>query len=234
MNVPAARVELAIRGDDPGIISARISSQELTLGNEILERIIPGYDASRRHGVDEYTLEAINEAFRELQVRPPAGSESDKTAQGVFAEYLVLDCVVANTDRHHENWGILRDPYTSEAPELAPSFDHASSLGFQLSDDRRLEILDRNAVANYCRRGRSRHFKDRPTLMALALNAIGTLGQEVLAASSKWQETPLPDLAEDIISQVPEHRMSQPARTLATAIIRENHRRLIYGFAKGS
>jgi hypothetical protein len=37
---------------------------------------------------------------------------------------------------------------------IAPSFDHASSLGRELRDDRRKAMLDRNAVERYILRGR--------------------------------------------------------------------------------
>jgi hypothetical protein len=58
----------------------------------------------------------------------------------VFASYLVLDALIGNTDRHHMNWGVLDDPGSPRV--LAPTFDHASSLGFLLSDEQRNLRLD--------------------------------------------------------------------------------------------
>ena len=40
-------------------------------------------------------------------------SEHAEKAKSRLAEYVVLDALIGNTDRHHENWGILR-----ESPEL--------------------------------------------------------------------------------------------------------------------
>ena len=52
-----------------------------------------------------------------------------------LAEYLLLDAVIGNVDRHHENWGILgKDVDGSVKGRLAPTFDHASSLGRELLD----------------------------------------------------------------------------------------------------
>ncbi len=72
-----------------------------------------------------------------------------------LASYLVLDALIGNTDRHHENWGFLGQVLVnidevSEAARLvkqggydiAPSFDHASSLGRELPDEKRIDILD--------------------------------------------------------------------------------------------
>jgi hypothetical protein len=70
---------------------------------------------------------------------------------------------VGNTDRHHENWGviILGGP-DNNAFHLAPSFDHASSLGRDQSDAQRLERLNtmdlRSSVEAYANRGRSAFF----------------------------------------------------------------------------
>jgi hypothetical protein len=40
-------------------------------------------------------------------------------------------------DRHHENWGVvvMTDEYGETSFSLAPTFDHASSLGRNESDD---------------------------------------------------------------------------------------------------
>lgn len=43
--------------------------------------------------------------------------------------------MIGNVDRHHENWGILRKRVDGEwYGRLAPTFDHASSLGRELVD----------------------------------------------------------------------------------------------------
>lgn len=58
--------------------------------------------------------------------------------------YLVFDALVGNTDRHHENWGCLLEPSLTKSEltdklefsfffSLAPTFDHGSSLGRELS-----------------------------------------------------------------------------------------------------
>ena len=61
-------------------------------------------------------------------IKTPTGSSN--TQKCLFAGYLVLDAVIGNTDRHHENWGLLlRRTETGWKGQVAPSFDHASSLG---------------------------------------------------------------------------------------------------------
>ncbi len=54
--------------------------------------------------------------------------------------YLLLDAWIGNGDRHHENWGFVSDktvPNEVKKMHLSPTYDHASSLGRDLSDEQR-------------------------------------------------------------------------------------------------
>ena len=68
----------------------------------------------------------------------------------------MLDAIVCNTDRHHDNWGLLRGPFGrgKAKHQVAPSFDHASSLGRELEDERRKALLDANGIEKYVMKGR--------------------------------------------------------------------------------
>ena len=76
-----------------------------------------------------------------------------------FAGLLVLDALIGNTERHHENWALLRvfegDDYTIQ---LAPSYDHASSLGRELTNEARDRILREGSIEKYVRKGRGAIF----------------------------------------------------------------------------
>jgi len=231
LGVPAAPVELAIRHDQLGIISGDVSAGwELVLGNEVLHGQDPDYDRGRRRGVPGYTIEAVFAALRSLDVSPPTGSP-DVDASLVFAGYLLLDALVANTDRHHENWGVLVDPNGEERTQLARTFDHASCLGFQLSDDERAEHLQTNdanrTVGAYAARGRSRHFAAGPSLVDLAVEAIAACGHEARSDfRARLQKMDDEHLAA-VAAAVPVGRMSQPSRMFSTRLMGENRRRLL-------
>ena len=74
-------------------------------------------------------------------------ADAARKAKRLVAEYVVLDAQIGNTDRHHENWGVLVD-LSEESVRLtvAPSFDHAYSLGRELRDTRRDWLLAANRV----------------------------------------------------------------------------------------
>lgn len=82
-------------------------------------------------------------------------AQAAERAKSRLAEYLVLDALIGNTDRHHENWGTLRRRKDNHWEGfVAPSFDHASSLGRELRDRHRERILAEDRIGDYVRKGR--------------------------------------------------------------------------------
>ena len=161
MGLPHATIELAIFTDRLGTISPsfvdKSKGEDLIHGNEILSGRRSGYEKEKVRGQSEHRLDLILEAISEL-VQP----EQRDGELGLFAGYLVLDALICNTDRHHENWGLIRrvGPDGSAAHTLAPTYDHASSLGRELLDERRQEILSGNRIEAYIRKGRGGIFLD--------------------------------------------------------------------------
>ena len=83
--------------------------------------------------------------------------------QAVLAElasYAILDGLIGNTDRHHENWMFFHHP-ERRSYQLAPSYDHGSSLGRELQDvspritRSRSDILGSDGVLDYLMGGGS-------------------------------------------------------------------------------
>jgi hypothetical protein len=104
----------------------------LTLGNELLAEADPDYavGAVSKYLVPAHTIERV---ILNLRNKVPAlplewnPLPFVRDAVDTFIGYLLLDALVGNTDRHHENWGVIRLP--EGTVHLAPTFDHASSLG---------------------------------------------------------------------------------------------------------
>lgn len=133
MGVPHARVELAVLNGHPGSLSQRFTqlsragvSVELEHGNALLAGYVTGYDRTKQNKQSDHTLSNILKVVESLF---PSARERVMSMRQL-AGYLVLDALILNTDRHHENWGVLRtvNPDHTMAYEIAPSFDHASSL----------------------------------------------------------------------------------------------------------
>ena len=235
--IPAAGVELAHRDDQLGIISRNVvEGRALVLGNEVLAGADPDYDPDRQRAVPGYAVEAVVAALEALGATAPITSPGIDAAS-IFAGYLVLDALVANMDRHHENWGVLIDQWGIAPPVLSPTFDHASSLGFQLSDEERTERLDtadgNRTIDRYAERGQSRHFAGSPGLVNLAQDALGRFCTGSCRDGYLRRLEALDDQALwSIVDAVPDGRMSLPARRFCARLMGINRRRLLDGIER--
>ncbi len=146
--IPHAEYEFAIWNDPKngprmGVVSRSfIGRQGVFLPGMIFLRL------STEQPVDEVLalLRHVNPPVRgELETTRPGLYQKDTV--GYFIGYLMLDAWVGNTDRHSENWGFIDESNANAAPfALAPTFDHASSLGVRLSDTDRQERISNSAV----------------------------------------------------------------------------------------
>ena len=149
LGIPVAKTRLCRRDGVDGSLSLSVRPGRFDLwsGGELLVDTYPdsGYDPSvkKAGGVIRpgHSLLRIREALR--RATPPESAPA-ACADGYdcFVGYLLLDAIVANQDRHEENWAVLVPRVGNEAPMLSPSFDHGSALGFGLWDKKRTTLLD--------------------------------------------------------------------------------------------
>lgn len=142
LKIPAAQVELATFMGKRGCASRSFVETkkgfELIHGSEVLAGRVLGYEKSKQWGQSDHCVKNIISAVE--QVLP----EEERAEQlRILASYIMLDALICNTDRHHDNWGLLRglSKQAKTIHTIAPSFDHASSLGRELRDERRKRIL---------------------------------------------------------------------------------------------
>ena len=203
------------------------SGLELVHGNQVLSTLLPGYDPRKRFRQADHTLAniftVVEMAFTEDAAKMDAKSR--------IAEYLVLDAVIGNTDRHHENWGILRQRRDdSWFGVVAPSFDHASSLGRELLDNRRARLLAEDRVGDYVDRGRgavywsaqAAHGPSPLELVCRAAPCFPELFRPALAKIDRLDETHIKDL----LARMPGQWMSHSAKEFASALMRYSIGRL--------
>ncbi|HMG42441.1 MAG TPA: HipA domain-containing protein [Acidimicrobiales bacterium] len=223
LGIPVAEVELASHHGRLGVVSRRFvnSSEGLVHGNELLAQQNDPCSAPT------YTVGTVMSVLSD--VAPPDDHHALPTAIDWFAGYLVLDALVGNTDRHIENWGVIRR--TGDPDRLAPSFDHASSLGFLLDDDQRAELLEgrdiNRTVQAFASRTRTK-FDDRPHTADAALDLLAQLDPET---RQHWitRVTSLESI-DDVLHRVPASSMSETARAFASSLYQENHAKLSQGF----
>lgn len=222
LGIDHARTELATFEGSRGSVSASFVSkqQQLTHGNELLARTVEGYDGKKKFKQTDHTLgniwRVMENAFE--------GAERTRQAKVRIGENLVLDALVGNTDRHHENWGLLKTELNEHFEEfVAPSYDHASALGRELLDSRRASLLSSGGVGRYVEKGRGAIYwasDDSRALSPLELvrrTAVvcPEVLQPVLARVRSLHNATVADLVEG----VPRDWMSRPARDFTLAMI---------------
>ena len=224
-----AKVELA---EFQGMLDSVTESfarggRELVHGNQVLERVVRGYDPEITFRQSAHTLSNIWRVMNRVFVN----TEDTRRAKLRIAEYLVLDALIGNTDRHHENWGFLRKRANDYwRGFVAPSFDHASSLGRELLDARRDRHLTENRVGEYAEKGRGAIYwseEERCGLGPLELVRRGAgrypeLFRPVLVKLEKLDD----DNLRGLVNHVPKDWMTPSAREFAIALLCYNFDRL--------
>ena len=215
----------------PGDAAKKIK-RLLNHGNQILSDVDDKYDPEKRFGQSMHTVPRI---FASMDI-----FESEQYAEecrAVLAEYLLLDAVVCNVDRHHENWGIVFSKIDGVWHKaLAPTFDHASSLGRELQDSggkqNRQRYLQELGVERYVARGRGAVFIDEAAKRApppvevvewcLKHRDLSRYFQQALGKLADIDD----DVAVEIVRKIPDNWMSAVAKEFVHKLVAYNLTRL--------
>ena len=227
LEISHAKVELAICKDIRGSITRSFLQigQLMIHGNECISDVvsfyqdlddrIPSYDVEKRYSQSQHTLRTILTAISYY-----GGQKSE------FAEYVLLDALIGNTDRHHENWAWTLDPFSPELKTLAPSFDHASSLGRELIDERRARLLREAHVGTYSERATggiyySEGFRSGPSPLQLVRMAVNEYPEVFLPGLSKLSKLTDKNIL-DVVTSIPEDWMTDLQREFAVELMKYN------------
>ena len=222
LEIPHAKVELAKFSGEKGSVTQSFAhaDQELVHGNQMLEIAVHGYDLKRTYHQSSHNLANIWQVMDYFFVEPEVAGRSKL----LLAEYVVLDALICNTDRHHENWGILRERKDDHwIGFVAPSFDHASSLGRELQDAQRDRRLAENRVGDYVEKGRGAIYwseADRrgPSPIELVRQATRKYPEPFRPALTKLEKLDERSV-DDLVKRIPSDWMSPSARKFAIALM---------------
>ncbi len=239
IGLPHAEYDLAIYKGKKGVVTTNFAplGTRLVLGNEILGRYVPEYETRRSFRHRQHKLRIVTAYVCDKRIELPLGWEGNDiidSAIGVFVGYIMLDAWIANQDRHHENWGVIYD-MRSLRTHLAPTFDHASSLGRNENDeDRESRLITRDQgrdMHNYVLRARSAFYPSysdpKPLTTIEAFKMVKNTNQK---AARYWLEqlnriSPLD--TRPILNRIPKEEMSDVTLEFAQKMLELNRERLL-------
>lgn len=234
--IPHAHVELATLEDAIGCISRRFPElakpgAELIHGNDLLSGAVLGYDRTKQRRQSDHTVENILAAISNVLPDP----HEQAAAFRQMAGYLILDAIILNTDRHHENWALIRvmrqDGRVSH--EMAPTFDHASCLGRNEPPDKLATWLSEGGRDEwYAARSRCQggiYLRSDDVHGANPLKLLELVARKWPTYFAAW----LPNLKNvteedlyDTVERVPADSMVSAQRDFAKALLRVTYRQV--------
>ncbi len=236
VGLPAARIELAEHEGARGTVSRTFleAGDQMYHGNELLLARDADYPLQARYRVRQHTVEAVFETLAWYAAGLPPGvlpAWPGFDGCDLMVGYLALDALISNTDRHHENWAVVR---RGRRAFVAPSYDHAASLGRNETQRRMQERLDgsdpRMTVAAYSARGRSALYRPGSARAIATVEAFHRAAVIRPSAARFWRDRlrrvgsePL----QAIVDRVPEGRICSLHRRFAQAILLCNWERLV-------
>lgn len=241
LGVPHPPVEIGLFDQRPVSLTLGFLREGETLihGNELLSQLDPSYSSGEKnYRPKAHTVDAVHRALSERAARAPGELHPTLSAFGAFVGYLLLDALIGNVDRHHENWALIHKKEGDERIlALAPSYDHASSLGRELTPDQAREFLqskDRLRVEGYFRKALSKFFSDDATSVGQR-KPLGTVEAFVAAcaidpvAAHFWRgrlEAVSLDQLFGLPERLPESVVSSDSKDLARFLLEHNYDRL--------
>ncbi len=91
-------------------------------GGDIITRYIENYDEKKG---EQHNFQTVTQIF-----------EDEKVENWIedWAEILLFDAIIGNTDRHHDNWQII-EYKAKEKKRCSPAFDNGTSLSYRIRNE---------------------------------------------------------------------------------------------------
>ena len=238
LNIPHAKYQFAKWNNYEGTITENFVPKggRLVHGNEVLARtyeIISDvkYPKDRFYKVREYKLKLIIALMKQPSFKLPINYANPqlKKVFDVFMSYIMLDCLISNPDRHHENWGFI--VYDNEI-YLSPTYDHASGLGCRETEankKKRLASKDKGfQVASFVKKAKTPFYHKNEKLTTLkAFEMCAASDKKVAIYWLEQLECLNFNTVQNIFSKIPNHLMSDISIEFALKILEENKKRLL-------
>lgn len=236
LGLPHADYDLAVHNGEHGIRTKKFTSDgdRLIAGNILIEDIVTNIlNTVLEPKQQSHTVARVISAMSFTIQDPPKNwraIENITTAADVFVGYVLLDCLISNQDRHNENWAMVA--HSDGSKSLAPTFDHAASLGRNESDVKREAMLrpenGKRDVSGYVKRCKSWYYIDGKRLKTL--DAFILFASFAPDAAVEWLiklENISNDQIHAILDKLPKDYLSPVQKEFCFKLIVENRKNIL-------
>ena len=230
LGLPVARYELATGyfGKSTKLVEGVVSincipdNTQILTGEEFLTQVLDcNLDDPR-----QYTVENVLKALDLADVKIPSNWQQPipgiDTGAKLFVGYMMLDCLVNNSDRHDHNWEVMA---VGGRIELVSSFDRGLSLGSTDEDEDKPNLSLADYVNRYSQSCFQSGYNKLPTLTIFERAA-----QLYPAAAIVWQER-LKQVTSTqitaIFNRIPDGRITPIAAKFAIDLLAYNLERIL-------
>ena len=230
LDLPATRYELAeatvdeeydpIRGSFS--FSFKLENAKPKSGEKFLSDFYPDY-AGRYPST--YSVDRLLNALEQERVNVPSGFDLPigiNNGAKVFVGYLMLDNLIANCDRHDQNFEIQVLPDGTQ--ELAPTFDQGQAMGATLSDKQRQTF----STTDYYEYLEGSFYDGVDNI--LTPRAFEIAAKRYPEAASIWQERLAritPAQINEIFDRIPHDRITLTAENFAKQVINDGRKQIL-------
>jgi len=116
------------------------SPEGYTRGGDLISTLIDNYD--RKKGTQHNFMDIITII---------EGLNLSKNWQVDWVRLFCFDALIGNTDRHQDNWGVIR---SEEGDYFSPAFDNGTAMGHEILEpdlDKKLHSFDKYVLGNHAR-----------------------------------------------------------------------------------
>jgi len=118
-------------------------------GGVYMQQLIENYDMKVGVKHNFITISILMKALHKVM--------NEKWAE-TWAKIFTFDAIIGNTDRHHDNWGIIWnvEEFASDkvTATIAPAFDNGTSLGHEIIEKNISKYDSRDTMERYILRGK--------------------------------------------------------------------------------